>query len=438
MCLLVWNIDSSPLNSPIKSQPSPFNARQLYYNFCSTFSPKNLKSSAFQVCFPFHLLFNSFYIYIFPGIVAATAKSSKTDYSKYADKYTVKYNKSKEDYYKKYAKKWVDKYGSTVKPTTMKPTTVAVESVESTQNMTTAEPATTSTYDYDKYTTNGAKAGSSIKALLNHFNLKDAADVTWAHAVNSKKELDEALGDEKIMMLEADVILDPVANIPIMGHPPANTSDLTLEAFLVHSLKHWEEKGIKLDFKQDEAVKASAPIMKKIFGMRKKLPPIILNADILVGPNTNENETTPVDAEIFFNTFAPFRYAILSPGWTTKFIGNTSEGYNNTDANEMTKIVQQFKVQQDVTFPVRASLVVLNHKPMHLLLNQMQDKTSLTVWTSKTDVYDPKDLGFLRLYTKKVFFDLPQEEIDAIKDAGFVKNIPEGVIPGIGKDNMPF
>ena len=411
-----------------------------------------------MVTYPYFLIniFTPFifqYKIYFPGIVAA-AKSSKTDdYSKYADKYIAKYNKSGEDYYDKYAKKWVDKYGST---TTMKPTTTE----ETTQEMstspetttaqpnetptqeTTVQPETTtrqySTFDYDNYTTNGAKTGKSLKAMLEHFKVTDAADVTWAHAVNSEKKLNEAVGDEKIMMIEADVIMDPVQNIPIMAHPPANTSDLTLEAFLEHVLIHWEEKGIKLDFKQDEAVNASAPIMKKIFGNRKQLPPIILNADILVGPNTNENETTPVDPELFFNTFAPFRNAILSPGWTTKFVGNSSEGYNKTHANAMTKLIQKFKVQQDLTFPVRASLVVLNASPMHLLINQMQEKTSLTVWTSKTDVYDPKDLGYLRLYKKKIFFDLPQSEIEAIKNASFTKNIPEGVIPGMAKDNLPI
>ena len=409
-------------------------------------------TSLFDLYFtnPFYVLF---FQKIFPGIVAA-AKSSKPDYSKYADKYVAKYNKSKDDYYDKFAKKWVDKYG----PTTMKPTTTQEETT--TPEMTTAQPYETShsgktghprttglpgttarqfsTFDYDKFTTNGAKAGSSLKAMLEHFKVADAADVTWAHAVNSKKELDEAVGDEMIMMLEADVIMDPVANIPIMGHPPANASDLTLEAFLVHALRHWEEKGIKLDFKQNEAVNASAPIMKKIFATRKQLPPIILNADILAGPNTNENDTTPVDPELFFNTFAPFKSAILSPGWTTKFVGNASEGYNKTDANAMTKLIQEFKVQQDLTFPVRASLIVLNASPMHLLVNQMQEKSSLTVWTSKADVYDPKDLGYLRLYKKKVFYDLPRDEIKAIKGASFTKNIPGEFIPGIGKDNMPI
>lgn len=324
---------------------------------------------------------------------------------------------------------------TTTETVTTRETTSNNESISTTERPTTSRQTT---FDYDKYTTNGANAGKSIKGMLKHFKVEDAADVTWAHAANSVEKLDKALNDEKIMMIEADVIMDPLTNIPIMGHPPANSSDLTLEAFLTHALKHWEEKGIKLDFKQDAAVNASAPIMQKVFATRDKLPPIILNADILVGPNTDENGTTPVDPELFFNTFAQFKGAILSPGWTTKFIGNSSKGYNNTDANEMTRIIQQFKVQQDLTFPVRASLVALDASPMHLLVNQMQDKSSLTVWTSKDDVYDPKDLAFLRLYSKKVFFDLPREEVKVIKDSSFTKNIPEEFIPGIGKKNMPF
>eukprot|EP00111_Clytia_hemisphaerica_P015684 TCONS_00046305-protein len=367
-------------------------------------------------------------------IVAAAAK--KYDNSKYADKYVAKYNKSDSDWYDKYAKKWVDKYApsTTAKPTTQEPTT-ATEEPSTTMESTTKY----STPDYNGHTTNGNKAGSAIKGLLKHFGLKDAADVTWAHAVNSQEELDDALGDEKVMMLEADVVMDPVRNIPIMAHPPANSSDLTLEQFLTHSLKHSEEKGIKLDFKQDEALNASIAVMQKAFKARETpLPPIILNADILVGPNSNENQTTPISPDLFFTALAPFKTAILSPGWTTKFIGNVSEGYNNTDANEMTKLIQKNIVQQDLTFPVRASLVALNPKPMHLLLNQMQDKVSLTVWTAKNDTYDPEDLGFLRLYAKKVFFDLPADEVEAIKKASFVNKIPEGLIPDIGKDNMPF
>lgn len=316
------------------------------------------------------------------------------------------------------------------KSSTVKPTTKSRKTYKS------EKPTQRSTYgyDYDKHTTNGHKTGAQLANLLKHFGVKDAAEVTWAHAVNSKAKHDKALSNEKIMMLEADVIMDQVREIPIMAHPPANSSDITLEEFLVHTLKHSEEKGIKLDFKQDEALNASVSIMKKLFEKRQKLPPIILNADILVGPNTNENDTSPVEAELFFSKLAPFKHVVLSPGWTTKYLGDNSTGYNNTDANEMTKLIQKYSVQQDLIFPMRASLLALNPKPAFILLNQMQAKTSIIVWTSKTDVYDPKKLGFLRLYPKKVFYDLPPKDVELIKKADY---IPSGVIPDIGKKYMP-
>ncbi|KAG5895535.1 hypothetical protein JTB14_010679 [Gonioctena quinquepunctata] len=60
--------------------------------------------------------------------------------------------------------------------------------------------------------------------------------VTWAHAVNNLTLLTSTLNNSNIMMIEADVVLGKLngneAIIPIMAHPPKNTSDLSLETFL--------------------------------------------------------------------------------------------------------------------------------------------------------------------------------------------------------------
>ncbi|XP_011637578.1 protein FAM151A [Pogonomyrmex barbatus] len=64
--------------------------------------------------------------------------------------------------------------------------------------------------------------------------------IIWAHAVNSQAELEKALASEDVMMLEADVVIGRLNNtsgsnytdIPIMAHPPAVESDLSLEEFL--------------------------------------------------------------------------------------------------------------------------------------------------------------------------------------------------------------
>lgn len=71
-------------------------------------------------------------------------------------------------------------------------------------------------------------------------------------------------------MLEADVVLGTITNtsgnatenIPIMGHPPEVTSDLSLEEFL-ESVVADGKRGVKLDFKSIEAFDGSRAILEK-------------------------------------------------------------------------------------------------------------------------------------------------------------------------------
>lgn len=63
-------------------------------------------------------------------------------------------------------------------------------------------------------------------------------------------------------MIEADVSYDPVAKKPIMAHPPAVISDLTLEEFL-KKVKDNGKKGIKLDFKSFDAFNTSVEVLQK-------------------------------------------------------------------------------------------------------------------------------------------------------------------------------
>lgn len=87
------------------------------------------------------------------------------------------------------------------------------------------------------------------------------------------------------MMLEADVLLGTLTDdknnetVPIMGHPPSNTSDLSLEQFLntiqlynTHNKNN--TRGIKLDFKTIDVFERSIPILEKSY---EEVPPIIIN-----------------------------------------------------------------------------------------------------------------------------------------------------------------
>lgn len=83
--------------------------------------------------------------------------------------------------------------------------------------------------------------------------------IQWQHAVNSQSRLEEALSDEGVHMLEADIIFgnltDGSGPMPVMGHPPQTKSDLSLKQFLeaVIKIQVTRKKGIKLDFKSDDA-----------------------------------------------------------------------------------------------------------------------------------------------------------------------------------------
>lgn len=54
------------------------------------------------------------------------------------------------------------------------------------------------------------------------------------------------------MFIEADILIDPSTNQPIMAHPPLTTSDLTFTEFLQQTRS--SSKGLKLDFKDINAL----------------------------------------------------------------------------------------------------------------------------------------------------------------------------------------
>lgn len=70
-------------------------------------------------------------------------------------------------------------------------------------------------------------------------------------------------------MIEADIVSGHLTEarvgppIPIMGHPPATTGDLSLEQFLDTVLQRNANKGLKLDFKSLEVFQASENILEQ-------------------------------------------------------------------------------------------------------------------------------------------------------------------------------
>lgn len=123
---------------------------------------------------------------------------------------------------------------------------------------------------------------------------KNLTAITWGHAINSQELLKNALSSEYLILkinitifvlllnnwckliyalnplpiinlgdidyIEADIVMgtiigsDDKTEMPVMGHPPAIESDISLKEFLekildFNNLNADKKKGVKLDFK---------------------------------------------------------------------------------------------------------------------------------------------------------------------------------------------
>ncbi|XP_060764012.1 protein FAM151B isoform X2 [Neoarius graeffei] len=238
---------------------------------------------------------------------------------------------------------------------------------------------------------------------------RSAADIRWAHAANSKRRISEALRDST-HMIEADVLLrgrEPKE--PIMAHPPDNDSDITLQDWLKMVVN--SDKGIKLDFKSQEAVVESMALLDKVRDQLKG--PVWINADILPGPG---GTNAPLDAQAFLQAVAMKAEGdVLSLGWTTGWSPNKNNpGYSWEMVQQMEAVCKD--LTQPVTFPVRAALLPQSFAQFQWLLQQ-SDRYTLTIWTGKSDVLNVEDLlPYRQNFSKsRIYYDLLESQISKFK-----------------------
>jgi len=258
--------------------------------------------------------------------------------------------------------------------------------------------------------------------LIDYFPLNgDGLRLNWAHAVNSRSKLMVAIaGDD--LMIEADVTLAETSRypVPIMAHPPNNTSDLTLEDFLVEVVRSNCAKGIKLDFKSTRVVEPAFRVLARHADFIKG--PIVLNADILAGPNNPSTQS--VDAWTFLMLCRTrFPKAIISIGWTTNIAeGQMKSGYTREMVDHMASLVREYNLMQPLTFPVNATLLKYSICEIQRLLFQVPNST-LTVWAHPEEFANNNltlhDLLIIRkaFSPNSVFYDMHSEVIGELRRA---------------------
>jgi len=259
---------------------------------------------------------------------------------------------------------------------------------------------------------------------------EDLSLLTWVHGVNNKQSLYRALQGDA-MMIETDVTLGWVISsvqsrstyhftsqqVPIMAHPPARTSDLSLEEFLDATSNYHKPKGVKLDFKDVRVLDKAFDV---ITARQSKLKmPLWLNADVVRGPV--RSETRPINATVFLNWVKThFPGATLSVGCTTRFGPNLDNpflsvvkdgSYTLDHVTRLRDVLLTAGVQQPTTFPIRAGIAANpdSHEPIRWLLNQVAGST-LTVWGSYYDEVDVANLVTLitAVGKERVYIDVPQ------------------------------
>jgi hypothetical protein len=239
-----------------------------------------------------------------------------------------------------------------------------------------------------------AELSQGIDFLLNwcrtHFGTRRLRDITWAHAVNSKKLLQEALLQQAVM-IEADVSAGADGNI-IMAHSADDWSDLTLQEMLLAVRD--APMPVKLDFKDPVALPAALSLLKEAHLAQ----PVILNADVVEGPG---HRRTLWDAGGFIEMCrAEYPAALISPGWTTT--SDRGEGYTQEQIEAMLHACREIG---SAAFPVRANLLPQSHDAVMLLLKR--PGAVLSLWSNHPLTNEAAAWIKLHLAETDYLFDVP-------------------------------
>ncbi|KAL7021987.1 hypothetical protein ACKWTF_012099 [Chironomus riparius] len=255
--------------------------------------------------------------------------------------------------------------------------------------------------------------------MTNGQTVKNLTAITWSHATNSQKLLNEVLSSD-INFIEADIVFGYLKNDesktqqPIMAHPPDVESDLTLESFLTQiwdfnkNTTKEKQKGIKIDFKSTDVFTNSISILNKMWNTDYE---IWLNADIFSGP-LNNTSTIPVDPDVFLTESNKFPNVTLSTGWTTRWGINYTEGiYTHEQVNVMIDGIKKHQKNNAITFPVRAGIAAQSIETLNHLYQSLNatNLVTFTIWSSENDNVNVENLRKMIFHfgLDKVYVDVP-------------------------------
>ncbi|HEX2859869.1 MAG TPA: DUF2181 domain-containing protein [Alphaproteobacteria bacterium] len=151
-----------------------------------------------------------------------------------------------------------------------------------------------------------------MQSIADYFGLKSTSDLAYAHAVNTRKELEAACADPTLHVAEGDVMYASADALPALAHPWQDILDLDIQTFLT-SLNA-ANKAIKLDFTSPAAIEPTLQLAARL----KLTVPVIVHANIFSLLNDDEPEDA-MEPEKFLRLIQTnLPTAVISLGWSLK------------------------------------------------------------------------------------------------------------------------
>ena len=253
----------------------------------------------------------------------------------------------------------------------------------------------------------------------------------WHHAVNSQDKLNKALASikqstSKRQSIEADIIFSEIKKKAVMGHPPDNDGNLTINSFLdqmvqaqmQYSSNKCTNRIVKLDFKCMKAFESSIPhIQSYLRNIPRQFHHLIwINADILPGPGEDLDDVglqlkmkPKFQASQFLEMVTQqLSGTTLSIGWTTSLIDRRAI-YTQKMVDDMLATLQPYQ-KLNVTFPIRATSFRNSWEVMQMLY---KNNWTVTLWWS-LDVLDKKEIEWIyntleegeEVFKNRTYYDL--------------------------------
>nr|XP_006824900.1 PREDICTED: uncharacterized protein LOC100375994 [Saccoglossus kowalevskii] len=254
--------------------------------------------------------------------------------------------------------------------------------------------------------------------LLEYFpgSNADGLYLTWSLHVNTKGDLLRAMANDLLMIICGDVKLKgnlgEKGTYPIMAEPVVADSDISLAEWL-DKISTYTNKAIKLNFYDTDSLHPAFEVLQTL--QYQIHAPLILRADILVGPNGDTNKMVN-GVNFISDANGLFPNSIVSLGWRTHWTTDSKEVQYTWDmVIDMAKYCT--RLHQPISFSVRAVFARKSIRQLKWLVS-LSSKFTITIFSPDYDIVSMSELSIFRrsLPVHRVLYDVPVSFIAALRE----------------------